>query len=206
LTVEIKKVDLDLDQKKLLYVINKFTNNSYPDTNPEKSLWIKELSLKIWIFILTKNNIFERYDYAPALSKFGRSRKYSLVSYEGIQDLQYLEDNNLVDKLVISTAEYKNCIAYRISNEGKDYAKTINKNLKDIIDKVLTCPRCGSLFSLKVDKSKLSVIRLCDNCYKKTVSILDGVPQEYVGVSENIGFFDIENIPYESEPYSPKRL
>jgi hypothetical protein len=132
--------ELSDERKMLLYLIGIY---SQVDGEYGKQ-WLKDLSLKGLISKGIRDGIFD-WDYAPSSIMYRGSRKVINISQEGTNDLHYLRSIGLVTRLRLGTSRHFYFNAFSVSDEGAEVIKTISTTLKDKVDKLVHCSRCGKL-------------------------------------------------------------
>jgi hypothetical protein len=166
-----------MDQKKLLYLVS--TKGRIRKDNGN-IIWLKELSLLALVFEGISRRIFENYDYAPSLVNFKGVKLYANVSQEYLLDIDILIQKNFIEKLKLNTKYYDNITAYSVSHRVNEIIQAITPEIKEMIDHLMTCPKCDTMIKVFVDNRKAFII--CPECnYKRET-----------------GFFNIENVPYHS--------
>jgi hypothetical protein len=121
-------VAMNENQQKLHYIINLLTNG-------DRKKWVKQTVLFALIYYFIKLGIFKDYDYAPTPFIWDDKIKFINISYDAINDLNYLLDNNYLNEILLSVRGLNEFIVgYSI---GKKINYTFNQNDKKVIDNTL---------------------------------------------------------------------
>ncbi|MHA1132592.1 MAG: hypothetical protein ACTSQI_02490 [Candidatus Helarchaeota archaeon] len=181
------------ERKMLLYLIGLYSklNGEYGKQ------WLKDLSLKGLISKGIRDGIFD-WDYAPSSIMYRGSRKVINISQEGTNDLNYLRTVDLVSRLRLGTNRHFYFNAFSVTMEGAKLIKTFSKELRDKIDKLVHCQRCGKLYEVipidpeevddwadyeeinlpssgEWDSSKGGIFMVCHDCKIKINTRLDWI-------------------------------
>jgi hypothetical protein len=137
---------LSENQKRILYLINLYTQNN-------QNSWIREETLLGLIYYFVKRGVFdEPYDYAPSPYLWNGEIKYINISHEALFDLDFLLENELCYEILLSAKNLNYFIkGYRIGNFKLD--NTFDKYKDE--------------FSILFDNDKLKEVTL----YKKGIKI-----------------------------------
>ena len=134
------------NQQKLHYIINLLTNG-------DKKKWIKQTVLFALIYYFIKLGIFKGYDYAPTPFMWEDEIKFINISYEAINDLNYLLDNNYLNEILLSVRGLNEFIVgYSI---GKTVDYNFNQKDKEIIDNTLL--ENGHLKEIQITKNGIII-------------------------------------------------
>ncbi|XRO75063.1 hypothetical protein ACO3TA_06700 [Methanocaldococcus sp. 28A] len=116
------------NMQKLHYIINLLTNGN-------KKKWIKQTVLYALIYYFIKLDVFKEYDYAPTPFMWEDKIKFINISYDAINDLNYLLDNNYLNEILLSVRGLNEfIIGYSI---GKEIDYNFSQKDKEIIDNTL---------------------------------------------------------------------
>jgi hypothetical protein len=137
---------LSENQKRILYLINLYTQNN-------QNSWIREETLLGLIYYFVKSGVFdEPYDYAPSPYLWNGEIKYINISHEALFDLDFLLENELCYEILLSAKNLNYFIkGYKIGNFKLD--NTFDKYKDE--------------FSILFDNDKLKEVTL----YKKGIKI-----------------------------------
>ena len=134
------------NQQKLHYIINLLTNG-------DRKKWIKQTVLFALIYYFIKLGIFKDYDYAPTPFMWEDEIKFINISYEAINDLNYLLDNNYLNEILLSVRGLNEFIVgYSI---GKKVDYNFNQKDKEIIDNTLL--ENGHLKEIQITKNGIII-------------------------------------------------
>ncbi|XRO77529.1 hypothetical protein ACO3VM_03095 [Methanocaldococcus sp. 10A] len=116
------------NRQKLHYIINLLTNG-------DRKKWIKQTVLYALIYYFIKLGVFKEYDYAPTPFMWEDKIKFINISYDAINDLNYLLDNNYLNEILLSVRGLNEfIIGYSI---GKKIDYNFSQKDKEIIDNTL---------------------------------------------------------------------
>jgi hypothetical protein len=139
-------VAMNENQQKLHYIINLLTNG-------DRKKWIKQTVLFALIYYFIKLGIFKGYDYAPTPFMWEDEIKFINISYEAINDLNYLLDNNYLNEILLSVRGLNEFIVgYSI---GKKVDYNFNQKDKEIIDNTLL--ENGHLKEIQITKNGIII-------------------------------------------------
>ncbi len=177
------------EHRKLYYLISRYSSTKGGGSQEE--VWLKELPLRVFIFDGIVNDVFEGYDYSPMSVELPGGRRYLNISQEGEDDIADLRELGLIACLKLSTTTYITVNAYRIVSEKTDLV--IPGAFKAQVDKLITCPKCGSLLETDIapdpdDEDNLILVY----CRKEGCEY-----KRYSGITK------IEDVSYETSPYLP---
>ena len=134
------------NQQKLHYIINLLTNG-------DRKKWVKQTVLFALIYYFIKLGIFKGYDYAPTPFMWEDEIKFINISYEAINDLNYLLDNGYLNEILLSVRGLNEFIVgYSI---GKKVDYNFNQNDKKIIDNTLL--ENGHLKEIQITKNGIII-------------------------------------------------
>ncbi|XRP97049.1 hypothetical protein ACO3UB_00600 [Methanocaldococcus sp. 16A] len=116
------------NRQKIHYIINLLTNG-------DNKKWIKQTVLYALIYYFIKLDVFKEYDYAPTPFMWEDNIKFINISYDAINDLNYLLDNNYLNEILLSVRGLNEfIIGYSI---GKKIDYNFSQKDKEIIDNTL---------------------------------------------------------------------
>ncbi|ACV24368.1 hypothetical protein [Methanocaldococcus fervens] len=119
---------LSENQQKIHYIINLLTNGG-------KKKWVKQTVLFALIYYFIKLGIFRGYDYAPTPFMWEDKIKFINISYDAINDLNFLLDNNYLNEILLSVKGLNEFIVGYSIRKKIDY--NFNPKDKEIIDNTL---------------------------------------------------------------------
>ncbi len=166
--------EITTEHKRLLYLIAEYTEYG--------KLLIKALPLKGIIFKGIIDKIFD-YDYAPiSIVYINNSRRIMNVSQEGEDDLNDLREFEFLDKIRLATKEHSFIYAFKVTEKGLDFLKSVSDEDKKITDSLILC-ECGNKFEILVLDN--SIFLNCGNCNQTL----------------DTGIMEIEDVAYDSKSY-----
>ncbi|AEF97121.1 hypothetical protein [Methanotorris igneus] len=158
------------NQKRLHYLIYLYTHNN-------RDSWIRQEVLFALIYFFIKNGVFdEPYDYSPSPYMWDDKPIYINISYEAMNDLDYLLDNEYIYEILLSTR------GLNIPVKGYRIAKLVEYDFpnKEEIDKVL------------IEDGKVKPVELTDNGI---------VIKSKKGDDLRIDITKLGTVPYKSKSY-----
>lgn len=176
----MQEIKLTNDQKRLLIIISKFSKPA--KSRHDEETWLKKIPLMSLINRGIKMNIFKTYDFAPMLVEYMGMTRYANISKEGEDDVADLRELELVERLKLATSHHVYVSAYRITNKGVKYIKSLDNQYHKSVDRLLKCTKCGGSF--KIESKEDAPYLICKNCTKNV----------------KVNIFDIEEISYTSSP------
>lgn len=174
------KSKLTSDQKRLLVLISRFSKPA--KTRNEEETWIKKIPLHALVNRGIHLKVFDNYDFAPQLVDYMGSSRYASISKEGEDDVADLREEGFLERLKLATSHHVYVSAYRITHEGQDELNKIESVHHDAVDKIVSCKKCKGDMRIKAKDDAPYLI--CKRCINE----------------EKINIFDIEDVPYISEP------
>ena len=175
---------LTTDQKRMLILISKFTKPA--KKRDEEETWIKKIPLQALVHRGIQLKIFVTYDFAPQLVEYMGSVRYASISKEGEDDVADLRELGYVERLKLATSHHVYVSAYRTTPKGMEVAANLEKKHHDAVEKLIQCTNCKS--ETVIESKEDAPYLMCKNCHAQ----------------EKINLFDIDEVPYVSEPiFSP---
>jgi hypothetical protein len=178
--MEKRRVKLSGDQKRLLLIISKFSNPA--TSRDDDETWIKKIPLMALIIRGIDMNVLKSYDFSPTLVEYIDTMRFANISKEGEDDIADLRKLGLVERLKLATSHYVYVSAYRITNNGLRYLKSIEKAHHDAVNRMLKCKKCNGQYNIETRSD--APYLFCKKC-KKT---------------EKVHIFDLEEVPYATKP------
>ncbi|MEO2116936.1 MAG: hypothetical protein ABGW92_00810 [Methanocaldococcus sp.] len=169
---------MDENKQKLHYMINLLTNG-------DKRRWVRQTVLFALIYYFIKLKVFKGYDYAPTPFMWEDEIKFINISYEAINDLNYLLDSGYLNEILLSVRGLNDFIVgYNI---GKKIDYNFNKEDREMIDNTL----------LDDDKNLKEIQITKEGIILKSKSGCEVI---------EIKITDIDKIEYKSKSYTLKVL
>jgi len=160
------------NQQKLHYIINLLTNGN-------KKKWVKQTVLFALIYYFIKLNVFRGYDYAPTPFMWEDEIKFINISYEAINDLNFLLDNNYLNEILLSVRGLNEFIVgYSISRKidynfsQKDKEIIDNTLLEDEKLKEIQITKNGIIIKSKNEEIKINITKIDKISYKSKSHIM----------------------------------
>lgn len=178
--MEKTRVKLSGDQKRLLLIISKFSKPAM--SRHEEETWIKKIPLMALIIRGIDINILKSYDFSPTLVEYMDTMRFANMSKEGEDDIADLRKLGLVERLKLATSHYVYVSAYRITNNGLKFVKSIEKPHHDAVNRLLKCKKCNGQYNIETRSD--APYLFCKKC-KKT---------------EKVHIFNLEEISYVTKP------
>jgi len=164
---------MDENKQKIHYIINLLTNG-------DKKRWVKQTVLFALIYYFIKLGVLKGYDYAPTPFMWEDEIKFINISYDAINDLNFLLDNNYLNEILLSVKGLNEFIVgYSV---GKKIDYNFNQKDKEIIDKTL------------LENGKLKEIQITE----------DGIIIKSKREDVEIKITNIDKISYKSKSYIMK--
>jgi hypothetical protein len=175
--------ELTPDQSRLLVLLSRITSPARG--KGERERWIKKLPLMALIHRGITLKVFGTYDFAPMLVEYMGTTRYASISKEGEDDVADLREAGLVERLKLATSHYVYVSAYRITEKGARRAQEQPDAHRRAVDALTGCKTCGG--AMEVESREEAPYIVCRECH----------------TSERVDIFDIEDVPYVSEPLFP---
>jgi hypothetical protein len=158
-------IDLTLDQKRLLYLISKFSRPS--ESRDEEETWIKKIPLMALIYFGIEKNILTEYDFAPTLVEYMGAVRFANISKEGEDDIADLRVSGLLKRLKLATSHHVYVSAYRITPKGLAFITSFGKEITDAIDTIFKCDSCSGEMNIQTRED--SPYMVCEGCPKEKI-------------------------------------
>ncbi|AIJ04955.1 hypothetical protein JH146_0104 [Methanocaldococcus bathoardescens] len=160
------------NQQKIHYIVNLLTDGN-------KKKWVKQTVLFALIYHFIKLGIFREYDYAPTPFMWEDEIKFINISYDAINDLNFLLDNNYLNEILLSVKGLNEFIVgYSV---GKKIDYNFNPKDKEIIDKTLLengklkdiyVTKNGIIIKSKNEKLEIKITKIDKISYKSKSYIM----------------------------------
>jgi hypothetical protein len=163
---------LSENQQKIHYIINLLTNGN-------KKKWVKQTVLFALIYYFIKLNVFRGYDYAPTPFMWEDEIKFINISYEAINDLNFLLDNNYLNEILLSVRGLNEFIVGYSIGRKIDY--NFSQKDKEIIDntlledeklKEIQITKNGIIIKSKNEEIKINITKIDKISYKSKSHIM----------------------------------
>ncbi|ADC69407.1 conserved hypothetical protein [Methanocaldococcus sp. FS406-22] len=160
------------NQQKIHYIINLLTNG-------DKKKWVKQTVLFALIYYFIKLNVFRGYDYAPTPFMWEDEIKFINISYEAINDLNFLLDNNYLNEILLSVRGLNEFIVGYSIGRKIDY--NFSQKDKEIIDntlledeklKEIQITKNGIIIKSKNEEIKINITKIDKISYKSKSHIM----------------------------------
>ncbi len=166
----MEAIELTQDQKRLLYLITKFSKPS--ESRNEEETWIKKIPLMALIYYGIENEILTEYDFAPTLVDYMGTVRFANISKEGEDDIADLRVAGLLKRLKLATSHHVYVSAYRITPKGFEYTTSFDEEITIPIDDLITCKTCTRTMNIEArDDSPYLICKDCED--EKKVAIFN---------------------------------
>lgn len=143
----------------------------------ESDLWIRKQALTVLLYEGIVANIFD-YDYAPQSTLVEDTRVWINISQEGLNDIEFLREEELIFALLTSSRSYKPVVCYQVSEKGKELLRYLSRIEKETVHEF--CYMSGSRELLKVAWVNNSYWLQAPSGYERKSTITDTEDVSYV--------------------------
>jgi hypothetical protein len=172
------------DGMRQLILISRFSS---PATKADdEETWIKKIPLLALVTRGVMGDTFANYDIAPSLIEYQGDTLFANISKEGEDDVLDMRLQGLVERLKLATKHHYYVSAYRVTKAGMDVVREADPAHHKAVDALLACSDCGG---------SVEVLVMPDNPYLHCLEC---------GSKEKIHLFDIEEVPYVTNPMFPE--
>jgi hypothetical protein len=169
---------MNKNQQKIHYIINLLTEG-------DQKKWVKQQVLFALIYHFIKLNVFKEYDYAPTPFIWEDEIKFINISYEAVNDLNELLDNNYLHEILLSVRGLNDFIVgYSI---GRSISYNFDEEDKLVIDKTLL--EDGKLKKIEIVKDGI-VIKSGDGELKIEITKIDKIPYKSKSYIMKVSLWD----------------
>ena len=190
--------DVGVDHTRLLYLISTYTSTAnrgaFPSLtaeSPDSELWIRKTQLQVLIYECIRAGALD-YDYAPMAETIGSKRVWLNISQEGVDDLDDMREVGFLVGMKISSKNYNNSTAFRLTSAGYQHLKThLRRRDRAAIDEVI--------YADKINMTPRNLYIVKWNDADKLFYLESGS-----GSQRDSEITDIEEVSYVSSPFIPK--